>query len=77
MGMFLPRHQLGWTLALPTRGRVPWMAVDYAYLAFRSGPGRIFVLAFSAILGLSIAVSRFSCRLSHRRWEFNLQGLDS
>jgi hypothetical protein len=43
----------------------------------RSGPRRIFVLAFSAILGLSIAVSRFSCRLSHRRWEFNPQGLDS
>ncbi len=43
----------------------------------RSEHRRIFELAFSATLGRSVAVCRFSCRLSHRRWEFNPQGLDS
>ena len=43
----------------------------------RSGQGRIFVLAFSATLGHSVAVCRFSFRPSHGRWEFNPQGLDS
>lgn len=43
----------------------------------RSEHWRIFVLACSATLGYSVAVSYFSCRLSHGRWEFNPQSLDS